>query len=174
MRQRPFREFTVDEVMRRTDLSRPSFYVYFKDRHALILRVVERIGADLGAMSAHWFAATGPGPERVATAIHGIVDVYAEHGTVLRALAEAANHDPDVAHVYGDLIQGFVDASAALIEAEIDAGHVRPLDPRRTAEALVWMNERVLNTHFGQHSDVEPEDVGNALTTVWSRTLYGA
>jgi AcrR family transcriptional regulator len=174
LRQRPFREFTVDEVMRRTDLSRPSFYVYFKDRHALILRVVERIGAELGAMSAHWFSTTGPGPERIEAAIHGIVEVYEEHGPVLRALAEAASDDPDVEHVYGDLVRGFVDASAELIEAEMEAGHVRPMDARRTAEALVWMNERVLNTHFGVQSDVVGEDVARALTTVWSRTLYGA
>ena len=44
LRERPFRELTVDEVMRRTDLSRPSFYVYFRDRHHLILRVVEHLG----------------------------------------------------------------------------------------------------------------------------------
>ena len=30
LRERSFRELTVDEVMRRTDLSRPSFYVYFR------------------------------------------------------------------------------------------------------------------------------------------------
>ena len=40
LRERPFRELTVDEVMRRTELSRPSFYVYFKDRHELVLRLV--------------------------------------------------------------------------------------------------------------------------------------
>src|SRR5215217_1924797 len=47
LRERPFRELTVDEVMRRTDLSRPSFYVYFRDRHHLVLRVVEHIGGEL-------------------------------------------------------------------------------------------------------------------------------
>src|SRR5215210_9161859 len=46
LRERPFRELTVDEVMRRTGLSRPSFYVYFKDRHELVLRVVEHLQAE--------------------------------------------------------------------------------------------------------------------------------
>ena len=173
LRERPFREFTVDEVMRRTDLSRPSFYVYFKDRHALILRVVERIGADLGGMSAHWFTGTGSGPDRIRAAIHGIVEVYAEHGPVLLALAEAATHDNDVERVYGRLIQGFVDASTALIQAEVDAGHVKPLHPRRTAEALVWMNERYLNTHLGHAIRRDPAEVVETLTTIWSRVLYG-
>ena len=39
LRERPFREMTVDEVMRRTDLSRPSFYVYFTDRHQVRMRL---------------------------------------------------------------------------------------------------------------------------------------
>ena len=41
LRERPFHEMTVDEVMARTTLSRPSFYVYFRDRNQLVIRLVE-------------------------------------------------------------------------------------------------------------------------------------
>jgi len=51
LRERPFRELTVDEVMRRTDLSRPSFYVYFRGLHHLAVRLVEGIGAELFAVA---------------------------------------------------------------------------------------------------------------------------
>ena len=64
LRERPFRDLTVDEVMRRTELSRPSFYVYFRDRHQLVLRVVERLGAEMLEMSARWFEGAGPGGPR--------------------------------------------------------------------------------------------------------------
>ena len=47
LRERPFRELTVDEVMRRTGLSRPSFYVYFKDRHELVLRIVGHLQGEI-------------------------------------------------------------------------------------------------------------------------------
>ena len=47
LRERPFRDLTVDEVMARTTLSRPSFYVYFRDRHQLAVRLVEGIGEEL-------------------------------------------------------------------------------------------------------------------------------
>ena len=51
--------------MRRTDLSRPSFYVYFRDRHHLVLRVVEHIGGELRTMAERWYrAAAGPGAGR--------------------------------------------------------------------------------------------------------------
>ena len=59
LRERSFRELTVDEVMRRTDLSRPSFYVYFRDRHHLMLKVVEHIGAELRTMSQRWYTGSG-------------------------------------------------------------------------------------------------------------------
>ena len=48
--------------MRRTGLSRPSFYVYFRDRHDLVLKVVEHIGGELFAMSERWYEGTGDGP----------------------------------------------------------------------------------------------------------------
>ena len=65
LRERPFRELTVDEVMRRTDLSRPSFYVYFRDRHQLVLRVVEHLGSSCSRCpSAGARQRRGPGSSR--------------------------------------------------------------------------------------------------------------
>src|SRR5919106_4019692 len=63
LRERPFRELTVDELMRRTELSRPSFYVYFRDRHQLVLRVVEHLGGELFTMSERWLRGSGNGPD---------------------------------------------------------------------------------------------------------------
>ena len=174
LRERPFRELTVDEVMRRTGLSRPSFYVYFRDRYDLVVRVAEHIGGELFTMSDRWFKGSEPGPERIRSAVEGVVAVYQEHGPVIRALADAAADDPDVERIYGDLVEGFVAASAEHIEAEIAAGHVAPLDPRHAAEALVWMNERFLNTHLGREPKSPGEMVVDTLSVVWSRTLYGA
>jgi AcrR family transcriptional regulator len=128
LRERPFRELTVDEVMRRTDLSRPSFYVYFRDRHHLILRVVEHLGAELRMMSQRWYTGAGDGPAQAREAMEGIVEVYAEHGPVLRALADAAADDPEVERVYGGLVNSFVDVTARHIEAEMSAGRVLALD----------------------------------------------
>src|SRR3954466_14782163 len=65
LRERPFRELTVDEVMRGADLSRLSFYVCSRDPPRLVLRVVEHLGTELWTMSDRWFAGTGPGHLRV-------------------------------------------------------------------------------------------------------------
>ena len=173
LRERPFRELTVDEVMRRTDLSRPSFYVYFRDRHHLVLRVVEHLGAELFAMSDRWLRGTGDGPDLARRALEGIVGVYAEHGPVMRALADAAADDPGVEQAYRAIVQGFVDATARHIDAEIAAGRILPLDPAETASALVWMMERYLNLSFGSEPAADRAAVAETLTTIWTRVLYG-
>jgi AcrR family transcriptional regulator len=173
LRERPFRELTVDEVMRRTDLSRPSFYVYFRDRHHLVLRVVEHLGAQLFAMSDRWLRGSGDGPELARQALDGIVGVYAEHGPVMRALADAAADDPGVEAAYNEIVQGFVGATARHIDEEIAAGRILPLDAQETAKALVWMMERYLNLSFGHESITSRESVADALTTIWTRVLYG-
>jgi AcrR family transcriptional regulator len=173
LRERPFRALTVDELMRRTDLSRPSFYVYFRDRHDLVLRVVEHLGGELFTMSDRWLRGTGSGPELARQALEGVVEVYAEHGPVMRALADAAADDPGVEQAYTAIVQRFVDATARHIVEEIAAGRMLPLDAPETAKALVWMMERYLNLSFGREPAAPREAVADALTTIWTRVLYG-
>jgi AcrR family transcriptional regulator len=173
LREKPFRELTVDDLMRRTGLSRPSFYVYFRDRHDLVLKVVEHIGGELFAMSERWYKGTGDGPTLIRDAIDGVVGVFAQHGPVLRALADAAADDPRVEDAYTALLQRFVDATAGHIEAEMAAGRILPLDPIQTATALTWMMERYLQLSLGRGPFVPVEKVTPTLTTIWSRVLYG-
>ena len=174
LRERPFRELTVDEVMRRTDLSRPSFYVYFRDRHQLVLRVVEHLGSELFTMSDRWLRGSGEGSELARQALDGIVAVYVEHGPVMRALADAAADDPGVEQAYTMLVQRFVDATARHIEAEIAAGRILPLDAHETAKALVWMMERYLILSLGREPLTPAPAVADTLATIWTRVLYGA
>jgi TetR/AcrR family transcriptional regulator, ethionamide resistance regulator len=173
LRERPFRELTVDEVMRRTELSRPSFYVYFTDRHQLVLKVVEHLGSELFTMSDRWLRGTGEGPEIARQALDGIVAVYVEHGPVMRALADAAADDRGVEQAYNALVQRFIDATARHIEEEIAQGRVLPLDAHETATALVWMMERYLVLSLGREPITPREAVAETLATIWTRVLYG-
>jgi AcrR family transcriptional regulator len=174
LRERPFRDLTVDEVMRRTELSRPSFYVYFRDRHHLVLRVAERFGAEMLTMSERWFEATGPGGAATfREVLEGVVTVYERHGPVLHALADAATVDPDVELTYNSIMQTFVDATTEHIEGEIEAGRILPLDAKETARALCLMNDRYLLAALGRTPTAAPQTVVETLATIWTRTLYG-
>jgi AcrR family transcriptional regulator len=167
LRERPFRELTVDEVMRRTDLSRPSFYVYFRDRHHLVLRVVERLTGESADMADIWYRAEGSGRDVIHEATTGIVAIFERHGAVMEALADAAADDREVELAYHG------QATAKHIEREIAAGNMLPCDAAETARALCIMNENYLRTVLGRNPTVEPAVVVETLTTIWIRTLYG-
>jgi AcrR family transcriptional regulator len=173
LRERPFRELTVDEVMRRTGLSRPSFYVYFKDRHELVLRLVQHLSAEMLVVANRWYEATEPSPSMLREALEGCVTVYGDHSAVLRALADAAVEDPDVEEAYGQLVQGFVDVTARHMEAEIAAGRMLSVNPQETAKALIWMIERYVYHAFGPANPVPPGRVIETVHTIMVRTLYG-
>ena len=55
-------------------------------------------------MSKRWYTGSGDGPAQAREAMEGFVEVYASHGPVLRALADAATDDPEVERVYSGLV----------------------------------------------------------------------
>lgn len=173
LRERPFREVTVDAVMRRTGLKRPAFYAHFRDRHDLVLRIVQGIGGELFEMSDRWLDGDDP-VEDAHAALEGLVAVYAHHGPVLRALADAAGSDEVVEQAYRAFVQEFIDATARHIREEQAAGRIGHLpDVDETARALIWMEERYIADALGRTPQTDPELVLATLHNIWVSTLYG-
>src|SRR4051794_2463099 len=173
LRERPFREVTVDAVMARTGMKRPAFYAHFRDRHDLVLRVVADIGQELAAMTDQWLLGDDPVEDGRAT-FEGLVDVYKRHGPVLRALADAAGADEDVERAYRGLVDEFVATTARHIRAEQARGRIGELpDVDETARALIWLDERYLLDSFGPEPQADPSVVVDVLHNIWLSTLYG-
>jgi TetR/AcrR family transcriptional regulator, ethionamide resistance regulator len=171
LHERPFRELTVPAVMARTGSKRPAFYVHFRDRHDLVLRVVDRIRGELLAVANRWFEGGGTVAD-LHSALEGVAAVYVEHGPVLRALADASGSDPTVENAYRALVQGFIEATARRIRAEQATGRIADIDPDQTARALVWLNESYLRDALGRAPIVEPSTVVDVIERIWIATLY--
>jgi TetR/AcrR family transcriptional regulator, ethionamide resistance regulator len=172
LRSRPFRDLTIDEVMDGTGLSRPSFYVYFRDRHHLALKLIEEIGSEVFATAVAWLEGDGDDTEALRDAIRGTASVFEVHGPVLRAIADASTEDAEVEVAYHGLVQGFVEAATQRIERDVAAGRSSVADSRRTAAALVWMNERLLSELLGREPADDPEAVAEALYDIWRAAIY--
>lgn len=172
LRERPFREVTVDEVMRNTGLKRPAFYVHFRDRHDLALRVVQRIAAELFEMVDRWLKGDRPADD-VRPALEGVVELFVRHGAVLRALADAAGSDETVDLAYHELVGGFVAATEVRIrEQQADGLVAKDLDAAETARALIWLNERYLSEAFGRSPQADPDRAVAVLERIWTSALY--
>jgi len=176
LRERPFRDLSVEEVMGRTSLSRSSFYVYFRDRHDLLLQVVQQIGDELFEMAERWLSGSGDPDDDIRRALTGVVDVYAAHGPVMRAIADGAAVDPEVEAVYTALIQRFIDATSEHVREELAAGRAAPVaDAEDCSFALVWMTERYLSLSLGTMPQRVSHDTAvRSLHEIWLRALYAS
>ncbi|MFC1397935.1 TetR/AcrR family transcriptional regulator [Acinetobacter lactucae] len=170
--ERPFRELNVDEVMRRTGLKRPAFYVHFRDKYDLALRVVQDIGKELFVLSNRWLKGNNF-PIDALAAIEGIVQVYQKHGAVLRALSDAAVADERVEQIYRALIQDFIVATAKHIREEQLAERItKEMNVEETARALILLDERYLTEALGRSPQTDPKVVISVLYNIWISTLY--
>jgi AcrR family transcriptional regulator len=173
LRRKPFHLMTVDELMARTGLSRPSFYEYFRDRYDLAMKLVEKMLSEMFPMSDRWFSSKGDPGEDLAHGFEGLIAVYREHRHLMRALSDAAVQDRRVARAYELFLDRMTQSTARRIRAEVRAGRTSPLDPDEIARALILMGERYLNDKLDRDPKTNSRVLLDTLVTIWMRVLYG-
>ena len=174
LEQRRWNEISLGEIMGSAGLTRTAFYRHFEDRDALLVALLEHIGVHLEQVPAAWQRGSGDPVAELRAAVSALVAVYARHGRLFGALAEAANHDAQVRALYLGLADRLIAAVSERITADVAAGRSRISDAEEVARALIWMNERYLDTQFGRDERGDPERASRALSEVWVGALYGA
>ena len=173
LEDRPWSQVGIEDVTQRAQLTRTAFYRHFDDRQTLLLALLDDVGVSLDQIADPWERGDGDPREDLRRALRELVDVFHRHGRLLRAIADAATQDPEVAQLYADLGSRFSASAAARIEVEVAAGRSEVTDPSEVGSALVWMNERYLLDRFGQAPLGDPDRAADALIDVWLRTVYG-
>jgi TetR/AcrR family transcriptional regulator, ethionamide resistance regulator len=175
--ERAFHEISVDDLARGAGISRPTFYFYFPSKEAVLLTLLDRMVEEArGRMGealerfaedpAHWLRA----------GITAIYETFSAHRAVTAAGADALATSVEARELWTGVMEGFVQATTAVIDAERARGAAPGGVPARAlAIALNRMNERVLLTTFaGQGPAVEEADVLDVLVAAWLGAIYGA
>ena len=170
--ERPAGEVTVGAIMEATTLSRKSFYVYFENRYDLLRRLVEPLAEERDAIIAPLLA---PGVDMATGAREALVrlaELYATHGRLLRALAEASGEDHEAKRAWREFLEPVVQAHAAKIDDEIERGRIRGIAAEPTARALIGMNLQYFFDELVDSPNPEPAAAAETLLVVWQRALY--
>src|SRR5437660_5551275 len=81
LRERPFRELSVDAVMAETGLTRTAFYRHFDDSTDLVLRLYADLNQELLEVAEHWAATAGVGyPTPGREGLTAMIDFYIRQG----------------------------------------------------------------------------------------------
>jgi TetR/AcrR family transcriptional regulator, ethionamide resistance regulator len=170
LRERPYRELSVDVVMAETGLTRTAFYRHFDDVTELVLRLFADVNEELYAVGETWARSAGvgyPAPGRAGLA--GTVGVYVRHGPLLRAVAEAAAADERIEEAYRSSTEGFIELTARAMERMVQAGLLDVPDAHALARAMTLMNQAYLLAEFGREPPGDPELALATLESVWLR-----
>jgi AcrR family transcriptional regulator len=161
LRDRPFRELTVDHVMVEAGLSRTVFYRHFNGLPEVVLALLAKIEAELAGRFAG-----GPHDERwLRDVLAAAVDIFARHGVFLRALNHAAGHDAEIEAAYCAFVDRWIAETAALMGPGERAYEL--------ARALNLMNGHYLMETLGRDPAFDRELALETLVTVWSAVTRG-
>jgi AcrR family transcriptional regulator len=174
--ERPLSSIGIDEIAQAAGISRSSFYFYFASREALLRTLGERAQQEVLASADAWLNRTDEPPaEAITRALAENLAMWRRHGPVLRALHDARHTDEQTDAMRLAIARRFVDATAAQIERERDAGLAPPAPPdaRRLAAILTGMNDRAFYDASSRPASRQRDrELVQALTAVWCRSVY--
>lgn len=168
----PFRGMTVGSLMASTGVSRSAFYQYFADLHDLMETLLGMVQEEIFEGVEPWLTGVGDPVALLHETFAGLVRVCYERGPFIRAISDAATSDERLADAWRQFLAEFDDAVSARIEADQKKGLIPGFDARPVSFALNRLDAYTLIEAFGQHPREDPEPVREALSRIWSSTLY--
>ncbi|MGJ8586123.1 MAG: TetR/AcrR family transcriptional regulator [Marinosulfonomonas sp.] len=169
---RPFREMSVGALMKNTEVSRPTFYQYFKDVHELMEALLEEVKSGILEGAQAWFANEGEPLAELQKSLSALVEVGVSHGSILKAVADAAPGDARLEAAWNTFLASFDDVVASQITHHQSLGITPKFDPLPVAYALNRMDAGVLIHAFGTQHKADKAEVLSAITQIWISTLY--
>ena len=168
VRQRSYTELSIGEIMQRAGFERTIFYRHFDDLGDLLLRASREAMEELyEAETALAPSPPGTGREAIQAAIAAAVAVYRRHGPLLRAVAEAAAGDPQVAAGRAALLRRFDELVARSLAELAPTDADPPANRAETARALNLLNESYLLDAFGREPRISVQTAVRTLTEIW-------
>jgi AcrR family transcriptional regulator len=174
LRERSFRELSVDEVMRNAGYGRTVFYRHFTGLSDLVTSVLARVLPEFAAANHAFLAVAGEEltRARVRDLLRPVIEHWRLHGPLMRALRDAAVYDVDIERLVDAARGAFRATTVAALERRRAAGFLREADLEQVAELLAGMNQRYLLIAFGAGDDsASSEVVIDTLATAWLAVL---
>ena len=168
-----FRDLTVSGLMEQVGASRPVYYQYFEDLHALMEQLLKDLEREILEVADSWLSSTDKGASRLAVSLRGLVQVCYRRGPLIRAVAEAAPMDQRLEKAWRKFLKVFDEAVADRIRADQAKGVVADFEPVSIAIALNRMDVATMIHHFGQRPRSKPEPVFETIARIWVNTIYG-
>jgi AcrR family transcriptional regulator len=169
-----FTDLGVQRIAAAAGVSRSSFYVCFRDKTDLLIRLAGTLKQQVLDVAQDWHpAGPGGGPDGLAAVFRAIIAFYRRHADLLGAITEVAAYDPAVAGFWNSELDRFTDRTAELIRAEQDAGRTAAdIDPVIAARVMTWDGNQVIARHVASGEESLDAAVARELALIRWHGVY--
>ena len=147
LEQETYAEISVERIADEAGISRSTFYNYFEDKEDLLRTLTaEVMGAIIDASRQWWMLPPEASKDELREAIAHMVEIYAPHAGLMRAVADYTSRDRRVREEFSAYMDRGAEGIATYISDGQRAGAFRAgLDADRAGLWLDWMAERGLS-----------------------------
>ncbi|MBA4867064.1 TetR/AcrR family transcriptional regulator [Streptomyces sp. PSKA54] len=141
-----YTELSVEQIAQAAGISRSTFYLYFRDKVDVLLRLSGSLKTKSYAIAAAW-RPTGPdgGVDGLARTYELTLRHYREHAALLAAINEVAAYDPLVHEAWTADQDRFIDNLVTVLKEEQRAGRTpADIDPELAAKMIVQGGGQVI------------------------------
>lgn len=174
LRERPFRELSVDDVMRPTGYGRTVFYRHFGGLADLVTAVLARVLPPF-VLASQQLAQGASGEvtlERARELLGPVVAHWHAHGPLMKALRDASVYDRDIDVRVVEAQERLRAVTTEAVRQRQEAGFLAGVDAEQVAMALASMTQRYLLMTFGETTATASEAAAvETLALVWVATL---
>jgi TetR/AcrR family transcriptional regulator, ethionamide resistance regulator len=163
-----YAELSVEQIASRAGRPRTAFYLYFRDKRELLIRLTEDVAEVLYQEADRWWSGTR-GREDVRPALADILRTWAEHASLLGAVVEASTYDEEIGAFWRGLVGRFIDAT----ERRLIADGEEPGAAAAKAFVLCWMANHACYQQIARGESLDDPALLDALTEILGRSVYG-
>ena len=170
---RPFRDMTVERLMKQTSVSRATFYNYFADPFELMESLLAILESDVLKGAYTWLSDDGDPVALLHESLAAEVQICYRCGPFLRAVTDAAATDSRMEAAWNEFLGRFDGVVSERISADQELGLIESFDPKPVATALNQIDASMYVRKFGLRPRSEPGPVLDAISRLWISSLYG-
>jgi AcrR family transcriptional regulator len=154
-----FTELGIQRIAVKADVARSTFYVYFRDKTELLLRLTQRLGEASFSFFQHWSPEDDDAKDRLCQIFCDVTSYYRANSHLLAAVLEVAAYDREFATFWEHRLDPFLSNVTTLLnEEQLQGRTAATLDSGATSRVIVSASMQAIAQQI-VHGDEDSDNV---------------
>ncbi len=168
----------IEDIAAAAKVAKGTFYLYFENKEAVTMAVLAEVMAEGERMLRGARTVDDPFLEILEPTVAYARLVFSNAG-LFRAFVQFSHAHPEAAKLWSEITRKWLAGVEAVMDRRLGKGQTDPVTRRLVVYAMSWMVDGVLLSFLSrdypglQNVLESPEQLGETLSVLWYRAVYG-